>query len=128
MAIPTRQPSNIQETNDGIKVNGTITFESEHDNGNSGASKTIDWGNGQQQKLTLTANCTLTFTAPDGPGTFSLRLIQDATGNRTVTWPASVKWPGGTAPTLSTAANAEDYVSFKYNGTSYYGDSALDFG
>jgi len=105
----------------------TVTFASEYDNGNSGASKTIDWGNGQQQKLTLTANCTLTFTAPDGPGTFSIRLIQDATGSRTVTWPATVKWPGGTAPTLSTAANAEDIIAFKYNGTNYYGDSALNF-
>jgi hypothetical protein len=49
-----------------------------------------------------------------------LKVIQDATGSRAVTWPASVKWPSGTAPTLSTAANAIDIVTFYYDGTSYF--------
>lgn len=87
----------------------------------------IDWTDSNKQKKDLTANTTFTFTAPPGPCNLVLMLIQDATGSRTVTWPAAVKWPGGTAPTLSTAANAEDIVTFYYNGTNYYGLSALAF-
>lgn len=39
-----------------------------------------------------------------------LYLRQDGTGGRTVTWPASVKWSGGTAPVLSTGAARTDVV------------------
>lgn len=97
------------------------------DNGNSGSADTIDWGVGNNQESTLTANCTYTFTAPSVKGRFSLIVKQDATGSRTVTWPAAVKWPGGTAPTLSTAANAVDIISFLYDGTNYYGVDTLNF-
>jgi len=55
------------------------------------------------------------------------KLIQDATGSRTVTWPAAVLWPGGTAPTLSTGANAVDLVALYYDGTNYYGVASLAF-
>ena len=105
----------------------TITFNIEHDNGNSGATDTIDWSNGQKQKSTLTGNVTYTFTDPNGPGNFTLRLIQDATGSRTVTWPATVKWPGGIAPVLSVSANAEDIVTLYFNGTTYYGDYGTNY-
>lgn len=105
----------------------TSTFFSEVDNGISGTSATIDWNAGQKQVLVLGANTTLSFVNPPGPGSFILRLVQDATGSRTVTWPASVKWPGGTAPTLTTAANGEDLISLYFNGTSYYAVGVLDF-
>jgi hypothetical protein len=81
---------------------------------------TIDWTTAQQQNVTLNAaTIAFTFTAPNGPGTFSLTINQDATGGRLATWPASVKWAGGTPPTLSTAANAVDVAAFKWNGTNY---------
>lgn len=105
-----------------------VRFASEHDNGNSGATPTVDWNNGNKQKITLSANATVTFTSlTDGVGNLLLRIVQDGTGSRTVTWPATVKWPGGTAPTLSTAASAIDIVSFYWDGTSYYGVASLDF-
>lgn len=65
---------------------------------------------------TFTANVT---TAPtlsnlkDGQ-TINWFITQDATGTRTMTWPTSFKWPGGTAGVLSTAANAVDLVVATY--------------
>lgn len=103
-------------------------FDAEVDNGNSGAADTIDWTAGNKQKSTLTGNCTFTFSPePSGPCNLVLKLVQDATGSRTVTWPADVKWPGGTAPTLTTAANSIDIVSFYYDGTDFYGQASLAF-
>ena len=54
-------------------------------------------------------------------GSSALRITQDATGSRTVTWNAIFKWSGGAAPVLSTAGNAVDIVSFIYDGTYLYG-------
>jgi hypothetical protein len=57
-------------------------------------------------------------------------LVQGTGGGFTATWPTSgvsVKWVGGTAPVLSTAAGAIDIVSFYYNGTNYYGSYGIGF-
>lgn len=102
-------------------------YFTETDNGNSGTADTIDWKLSNKQKSTLTGNVTYTFTAPSGPCNLILKLVQDATGSRTVTWPASVKWPSGTAPTLTTTASRVDIISFYYDGTNYFGNSALNY-
>jgi hypothetical protein len=105
----------------------TFTFAAEFDNGNSGTAQTINLNTRQKQRTTLTGNCTFTFTAPPGPGNFLLKVIQDATGSRLATWPASVRWAGGVAPTLTTTATAIDIMSFYYDGTNYYGVGAFNF-
>jgi len=110
-----------------LNIHNSVTFHEEWDNGNSGATATIPWLT-QKQKITLTsATVTLTFTAPVGVGNFLLKVVQDASGSRTVTWPAAVLWPGGSAPTLSTAASSVDIVSFYYDGSNYYGVASLAF-
>ncbi|MDQ1318253.1 MAG: hypothetical protein QG588_1913, partial [Candidatus Poribacteria bacterium] len=73
------------------------------------------------------SSCVYTFTPPTGPCNLTLRLIQDGTGSRLVTWPNTVKWAGGVAPALSTAINAVDIVNFYWNGTYYYGTALLAF-
>lgn len=113
---------------DDVQFNEHAHFDAEVDNGNSGAADTIDWTAGNKQKSTLTGNCTFTFSPePSGPCSLTLKLVQDATGSRTVTWPADVNWPGGTAPTLTTTGSATDIVSFYYDGTDFYGQAALNF-
>lgn len=91
------------------------------DDGNSSTADTIDFSAGNVHKSTLTGNCTYTFTAPPTGSVVILEVIQDATGSRTVTWPAAVHWSGGTAPTLTTTANKVDIFTFYYNGTTYFG-------
>lgn len=74
---------------------------------------TLNLANNLVFKHTFTENTTFTFSNPAATGTrtyFELFLFQDATG-RTPTWPASVKWSNGTAPTLTTA-NAKYVVTF----------------
>jgi hypothetical protein len=111
-----------------LEIGNSAGFSSEYDNGNSGASKTINWINGNKQRITLTAaTVTLTLTSPNVVGNFLLTIIQDGTGGRTISWPASVKWPNGVAPTLSTAAGAMDVVTFYYNGSNYLGCASLNF-
>jgi parallel beta-helix repeat protein len=113
--------------NNNLSIAKTASFSSEIDNGNSGSSKTIDWTAGNKQKITLTAApATLTFTNPAGPASLILRIVEDGTGSRTITWP-TVKWAGGVAPTLTTTAAAIDIVALYFDGTTYYGNVSLNF-
>lgn len=96
------------------------------DNGNSGASKTIDWTSGLKQEITMTSNCTFTFTDPAGPCNTVLKISQDASGSRTITWDASCWFSGGTAPTLTSTGNAVDIACFFFDGTYYHGDVLTD--
>lgn len=93
---------------------------------------TVDLANGNSQVLTLASNTTLTITGATASTscTVSLHLVQDGTGSRIVTWPGGVQWPGGTAPTLSTAAGAHDLVVLETldGGTTWFGNLAgLDY-
>ena len=102
-------------------LTGTPYHQAEADDGNSGASKTLDWGANAHRKLTVTDDCELTFTAPSGPANLTLKLVNG--GSQTITWPASVLWAGGTEPTLT--ASGTDIVCFYFDGTNYHGAAAV---
>lgn len=81
----------------------------------SGATQTIPDPNVQSlSRITLTANLTLTFppAANQGGKSFTVVLVQDATGGRTVTWPGNIVWPGGAAPTMTATALKGDVYTF----------------
>mgnify|MGYP001205432445 len=68
---------------------------------------------------TFTANVTAAPTLSnlkDGQ-TINWFITQDATGSRTMTWPTSFKWPGGTAGVLSTTASAVDLLVATYRSS-----------
>lgn len=92
------------------------------------ASIAWDLSTQQAAKVTLGGNRTLAnpTNMVDG-GTYVLRVIQDGTGSRTLAYGANYKWPGGTAPTLSTGAGDVDILSFISDGTNMYGVASLDF-
>lgn len=87
---------------------------------------TLNLGIGNLFTVNLTANATLAFDSPQ-VGVYILILKQDATGSRTVTWPSSVVWPAGTAPTLTTTANYSDVITMIYNGSKFIATSTLNF-
>jgi hypothetical protein len=96
---------------------------------NTGATYTIDLENGNVFNLTLTGDCTYTFSNPPASGSagaFTLIQNQDGTGSRTVTWPASVEWAGGSAPTITSTASSTDVFTFitTDGGTTWYGFTA----
>ncbi|MBU0593366.1 MAG: hypothetical protein KKH74_06465 [Gammaproteobacteria bacterium] len=93
---------------------------------NSSTAYTVDLSTGNVFNVSMTGNCTFTFSNPPASGqngSFTLYTTQDATGSRSFTWPASVKWAGGTAPTLTTTPSKTDILSFTTNdgGTTWYG-------
>ena len=86
---------------------------------------TLDLANGSVQIITLGGNITYTFPTPVAGKSLTLIQKQDGTGSRTVTWPASVKWPAATAPTItSTASKADKFVFTAIDGSSWLGSVA----
>ena len=111
-------------------ANGVATF----DNGtieestsvtSSSNAATLNLRDGNVFEHTLTENVTYTFSNPAASGkvsSFVLKIKQDASASGyTVTFPASVDFVGGTAPTLTATANAIDtFVIFTTDGGTIY--------
>ena len=79
------------------------------------ATVTIDLSDktkGKIRTITLGGNRTLAISNGTVGQAFMLRLVQDGTGGRTVTWFTTIKWPGGVAPTLTTDINKADVFGF----------------
>jgi hypothetical protein len=72
---------------------------------------------------TLTGNVTLTLPTPAAShsATITLILTQDATGGRTITWPAAVKWPDGIAQQPAAGANTISAIHLLWTGTQWLG-------
>lgn len=87
---------------------------------NSSTAITLDLANGTVQIITLTGNATITMPTATSGKSFVMMLKQDGTGSRTVTW-STVKWAGGTAPTITSTASRLDLLSFFADGTNWYG-------
>ena len=87
---------------------------------NSSTAITIALTNGTVQIITLTGNATITMPTATSGKSFIMFLKQDATGSRSVTW-STVKWAGGTAPTITATASRQDIFSFFADGTNWYG-------
>lgn len=93
--------------------------------GNSGTAQTLSLASGTAQTVTMTGNCTFTMPASVGGQSFIL-IISTGAGGFTGTF-TGVKWPGNTAPTLTTTANRFDILTFVNNGTSWFGNSAQNY-
>lgn len=86
----------------------------------SGPTVDIDYDVAQWWDITLSEDCTFTISNPPDPltvGELVVVIRQGIGAPFTVTWPASVQWddgdglPGGAAPTLNTAASAQDVIT-----------------
>lgn len=87
------------------------------------SSLAINYTLGNYVEVTMgTSISTLTISNPPAGGVGSLRLkfVQDATGGRTCSF-TGFHFPNGVAPTLSTAANAVDFIDLWYDGGTWYG-------
>lgn len=87
------------------EINPALTSNSD------GATVTFDLST-SLHTVTLGGNRTLALSNETVGQTFVIRLVQDGTGSRTVTWFTTIKWAGGSAPTLTTTADKTDVFGF----------------
>lgn len=83
-------------------------------------ASSISWALGANQhgKVMLTGNHALAAaTGQIDGGNYTLRIYEDATGGRTLTFDSSYKFPGGIVPNNTTNANAVDLLTCQSDGT-----------
>jgi hypothetical protein len=85
---------------------GTLTTDSD------GATITFNMATSNIHNVVLGGNRTLAVSNVAVGQCFIIRLTQDGTGTRTVTWFTTLKWAGGAAPTLTTTINKADVFGF----------------
>jgi len=83
-----------------------------------GATVTPDMADGNNFSLTLGGNRTLANPTNLTAGqSGSIFLVQDGTGSRTLAYGSYYDFAGGTAPTLTTTANAVDRIDYIVRST-----------
>lgn len=113
--------ANVAMVNNNI-TRPVLTGYTEHEVANAAVTGTftMDCGAANFFDLTLTGNTTISpSNVPPSTRVWSgsIAAKQDATGGRTITWPAGTKYAGGVAPPATTTANALDIWSLMtYDG------------
>lgn len=85
-----------------------------------GTTITFNMNTSDIHTVTLGGNRTLAVSNVATGQKFIIRLLQDGTGSRIITWFSTIKWPGGLVPTLTTTANKSDTFAFICTGTNAY--------
>lgn len=92
--------------------------------GTSGAV-TIDLDTGNNFSTAMAGAVTYTFSNAATSGTVSSFTLKVVNNGSAITWPASVDWPAGTAPTLSASGATDVFVFYTHDGgTTWYGFTA----
>lgn len=108
------------ESTNGALTNPTVTNYVETPyTANTSTAITLSLANGTVQILTLTGSATITMPAAVAGKSFLIQL-KTGSGGYSVTW-TTVKWPSGTAPTVTSTASRMDIYSFFSDGTNWYG-------
>lgn len=87
----------------------------------SGNGKPYDLSTGNQFYTVVTSgNYALSVVSGTVGQNFRIRLIQDSTGGRTISWWSGISWPSGSVPTFSTGIGKADWFTFIQTGTNTY--------
>jgi len=108
--------------NAGLSVDGPYEQASE-----AVAALDIDLSAGNYFTKTISANSTFTFSNPPASGTVGSFTLELTHTSGTVTWPASVKFNGDTAPTLTTGKTHLFFFVTDDGGTRYRGAALVDY-
>lgn len=85
-----------------------------------GATVTFDLSAGAIHEVTLGGNRTLAVSNETVGQVFTLKINQDGTGGRTVTWFSTIRWINGVEPTLTSTASKRDVFVFIVTGSGTY--------
>lgn len=108
-------------SNTSIKLNAGTYGAIQTYTPSGGGTATLDLSLGNIHHITMPAgNITIALSNGTAGQCFIIRILQDSVGSRTVTWFTTIKWTGGSAPTLTTTASKADTVGFEITGSATY--------
>jgi hypothetical protein len=86
----------------------------------SGTTFTCDLSLSDWFQLTPTVSFTVALSNATVGQQFTLRIVQGGSGSCVPTWFTTIKWAGGSPPTLTTAVGGIDVLTFKCVATNTY--------
>lgn len=95
--------------------------------GNVTDSKAINLNNGLAISATITGATTFSFTNVPSSGSVVVVMQLTNGGTYTITWPASIKWAGGTAPKLTASGIDIIVLTTNNGGTTWYGNVNIKY-
>jgi len=111
-------------TGTSASFSGAVTADSYKTPAQAVSALAIDLATGNYFTKTIAGNSTFTFTNPPASGTVGSFTLELTHSSGTVAWPASVKWPADTAPTL-TAGKTHLFIFVTDDGGTRYRGAAL---
>tara|TARA_Y100001970_G_C14117599_1_gene794492 strand:+ start:95 stop:934 length:840 start_codon:yes stop_codon:yes gene_type:complete len=113
----------FRTTSSGVKITGQQVS-----NVTAISGTAIDCSLGNYFTKTITGATAFTFTNIPASGTeYSMTVELDLNGNNGVTWPASVKWPADTAPTITDGKTQLFMFVTVDGGTKWRGGTLVDY-
>lgn len=122
---PTNAPTFTGQVTSGGDIYTRSIYEQHSSLGNITGATALNLANFSSYDATVTGNVTFTFSNPAGSGwmnTLYIELVNP--GAFTITWPASVDWPGGTVPTYTAAGRDIFMFVSRDGGTTWHGQQA----
>ena len=115
---------------DGSNLDGVSSGPvSQQSIGITSASTTIDLSNGNLIYATQSADTTVSFANTANGNVYFIRIKDDNTTARSITWPTGIGWSGGSAPTLVNNPRASDAQVFllvtRNMGETWYGKEVV---
>ena len=111
--------ANVSTDGQYIQQEETLTVASE--------ATTVDCSTGNYFTVTASGNITFTFGTPPADTKSYAMVIEVNHDSGTLTWPAAVKWPADTAPTLTTGKTHQFYFHTNDSGSRWRGGSLVDY-
>ena len=109
-------------TNAGLKQTGSY-----YSNIVTLGANDVDCSAGNYFKKTITGATTFTFSNAPASVAYSFTMEITLNGSNAITWPASVKWPADTAPTITDAKTQLFMFITDDGGTRWRGSSLVDY-
>lgn len=114
MVVPATEMDDLSAKSVGVRTSSTYTPS-------VGGTATLDLSVGSRHSITMPAgNITIALTGETTSQMFVVEITQDGVGSRTVTWFSTIRWAGGSAPTLTTTASKRDTFGFIVTGSGTY--------
>ncbi len=94
-------------------------------------STTIDWNLGSSAELNFVSQPSgaVTINLRNGihGSSYSIQVINNASGTNSITWGSGTKWGNGTVGDLTASGSAIDFFAMYYNGTDYLSSVTQNF-
>jgi len=125
---PTSGTQKVVSTGGAQNINGVKTFTQgaivttpQTYSPTAAGTATLDLSLGNDHEITMPAgNIVIALSNETVGEKFTVSILQDSGGSRTVTWFTTIRWVGGVVPTLTTTASKRDYFGFKVTAAGAY--------